>query len=162
MVKIYLDSSAIVKRYIFETGSSAMDYLFDRSWAGEVSIASSLWNIGEVLGVLDERRRRGWLDQSEYKKTLESFVGETVRLTRLKVLELFPVSTPILVESWPLILDEGVYEADALQIRTCMHSDSNAFLSSDKELISVALKTGLKAINVEDEEKVKDLLHEGS
>jgi len=158
-MKIYLDSSAIIKRYVLETGSSTVDYIFDRSWAGEAFIASSLWNVGEVLGVLDERRRRGWLDQSEFKEILESFVGETIRLVRLKALELLPVPTPILIETWPLILNEHIYEADALQVQASMHSGSDVFLSGDKELIRVALKTGLKAVNIEDEEKVKELLN---
>jgi hypothetical protein len=36
--------------------SSGVDYVFDKGWAGEVSIILSIWDIGEVL---DERRRRG-------------------------------------------------------------------------------------------------------
>ena len=160
MLKIYLDSSAIVKRYVSEPGSSAVDYVLDEGWAGEVSIVTSIWNIGEVLGVLSERRKRRWLSESEFKRVLEDFASETVRLLRLKVLEIFPVLTPILIEAWPLILNERIYEADALQIQTCMHSGSNVLLSSDKELINVALKAGLKAMNVRDEDRVKELLNE--
>jgi len=158
-MKIYLDSSAMIKRYVLETGSSTVDYIFNKSWAGEAFLASSLWNIGEVLGVLDERRRRGWLDQSEFKETLESFVGETIRLMRLRALELLPVPTSILVESWSLILNEHIYEADALQIQTYRHSGSDMFLSGDKELTRVASKTGLNVVDIEDEEKVKELLN---
>jgi len=55
LLKVYLDSSALVKRYVSEPGTG-VDYVFDKGWAGEVSIISSIWNIGEVL---DERRRRG-------------------------------------------------------------------------------------------------------
>jgi len=134
--------------------------VLDEGWAGEVSIVTSIWNIGEVLGVLSERRKRRWLSESEFKRVLEDFASETVRLLRLKVLEIFPVLTPILIEAWPLILNERIYEADALQIQTCMHSGSNVLLSSDKELINVALKAGLKAMNVRDEDRVKELLNE--
>ena len=158
MLKIYLDSSAIVKRHISEPGSSAVDYVFDRGWEGEVSIVTSIWNLGEVLGVLDERRRRGWLSENEFKKTLESFAGETIRLLRLKVLEILPVLTSMPIETWPLILDEHIYEADGLQIRTCLDSGSNVLLSGDKKLISVALKIGLEAVNVEDEDEVKRVI----
>jgi len=158
LLKTYLDSSAIVKRYISEPGSSAMDYVFDGGWEGKVSLATSIWNIGEALGVLDERRRRGWLSEHEFKRTLESFAGETIRLLRLKVLEIFPVLTSMLIEAWPLILGEHIYEADALQIRTCLNSGSNILLSGDKRLISLALKIGLKAVNVEDEDEVKRVI----
>jgi len=66
----------------------------------------------------------------------------------------------MLVEAWPLILREHIYEADALQIQTCIYSGSNVFLSADKELINIALKTGIRAMNVEDEDEVKKLLKE--
>ncbi|MEM2901435.1 MAG: type II toxin-antitoxin system VapC family toxin [Candidatus Bathyarchaeia archaeon] len=159
MLKVYLDSSAIVKRYVSEPGSSSVDYVFDKGWAGEVSITASIWNIGEVLGVLDERRKRNWLSESEFTKALRNFASETVRLLRLKILEIPPLLTSILIKAWPLILMEHIYEADALQIQTCIYSNSNVLLSSDKELIDAALKTGLKAMNVKDEDRVKELIN---
>ena len=61
MLKLYLDTSAIVKRYVAEPGTETVDAIFDKAETGELTIALSLWNIGETLGVLDERRRRGWL-----------------------------------------------------------------------------------------------------
>jgi len=158
LLKVYLDSSAIVKRYVSEPGSSAVDLVFDKCWLGELSITTSIWNIGEVLGVFDIRRRRGWFSEDEFRNVLRNFTGEVIRLLRLKVLEIFPVLTPILIESWPLILGEHIYEADALQIQTCIFSDSNVLLSADKELINIALRTGIKAVNVIDENRVKKLL----
>jgi len=158
LLKIYLDSSAIVKRYISEPGSSAVDLVFDRCWLGELSISTSIWNIGEVLGVFDVRRRRGWLSEDEFRDALRNFTGEITRLLRLRVLEILPVLTSILVDSWSLVLGEHIYEADALQIQTCIYSGSNVLLSADKELINVALRTGIKAVNVEDENRVKKLL----
>lgn len=158
LLKVYLDSSAIVKRYSFEPGSSAVDFVFDKCWAGELSITTSIWNIGEVLGVFDVRRRRGWLSEDEFGKALGNFISEVVRLLRLRVLEIFPVLTSILIGSWPLILEEHIYEADALQIQTCIYSGSSVLLSADKELINIALRKGVKAVNVEDENKVKKLL----
>lgn len=157
MLKPFLDSSAIVKRYVTEPGSSAVDFVFDKAEGGETYIATSVWNIGEVLGVLDERRRRGWLSEDEFKKALESFASETVKLLRLRILEVLPVPTPILVGTWPLILSEHIYEADAIQVQTCIYC-GGVLLSGDKGLINVALRKGLNAVNVEDEDKVKDLL----
>ncbi|MGC8912241.1 MAG: type II toxin-antitoxin system VapC family toxin [Nitrososphaeria archaeon] len=158
MLKVYLESSAIVKRYVSEPGSSAVDHVFDRCLAGEIFIAISAWNIGEVLGVFSTRRRRGWLTEDEFKGTIRSFVSETARLFRLRVLEILPILTSMLVEAWPLTLREHIYEADALQIQTCVYSGSNVFLSADKELVNIASRTGIKAVNVEDENRVKELL----
>jgi len=158
LLKIYLDSSAIVKRYISEPGTPAADLIFDECWMGRLHIATSIWNIGEVLGVLDVRRRRGWLSEEEFKEVLKNFVSETIKLLHLKSLNLIPVSTSMLIKTWPLILKEHIYEADALQIQACIHSNSNILLTADKELINAATKTGIKAINIENEDKVKKLI----
>ena len=104
LLKMYLDSSAIVKRYILEPGSSAIDHVFDRCWVGELYVVTSVWNIGEVLGVLDVRRKRGWLSGDEFMRVLRNFAGEVIGLLRLRALEILPVLTSILVETWPLIL----------------------------------------------------------
>ena len=54
MLKLYLDTSTIVKRYVAEPGTETVDAIFDKAETGELTIALSLWNIGEALGVLDE------------------------------------------------------------------------------------------------------------
>lgn len=67
----------------------------------ELSIATSIWNAKEVLGVFDVKRRKGWLTEDEFKKALRNFVSETVRLLRLKI---FPILTSMPIKAWPLIL----------------------------------------------------------
>jgi predicted nucleic acid-binding protein len=79
-------------------------------------------------------------------------------LLRLRAVEIVPILTSMLVESWPLILEERICEADALQIQTYIYSGGNLLLSADNELINVALKKGIKAVNIEDESEVKRLL----
>ena len=158
MVKVYIDSSALVKRYVSEPGSSTVDFIFDKSLMGELTTATSIWNIGEVLGVLDLRRRRRWLGEDEFKEVLENFTGEVVKMLRLKVLEVFPVLTQLIADSWPLILSDHMYEADALQVQTCIYSGSNVLLSADKKLVTKAIRMGIRAIDTEDESKIKELL----
>jgi predicted nucleic acid-binding protein len=158
LLKPYLDSSVIVKRYVSEPGSSSVDLLFDKGGTGEIRLVTSIWNLGEVLGVLDEKLRRGWLTEDEFRRALESFASEIVKLARLRVLEIVPVVTSILIEAWPLILHEHIYEADALQIQTCIYCKGDALLSADKELINSARKKGLKALDVKEERKIRDFL----
>lgn len=157
-MKLYLDSSAIVKRYVTELGSKAVDEVFDRAEVGEVHIAMSLWNVGEVLGVLDERLRRAWLREEGFSRALRNFADETIKLLRLKILEIVPILTPIVADTWPLILGDHIYEADALQIKACSYWGGNVLLSGDKDLVNVALRQGLKALDVKDEDEVRKLL----
>jgi len=149
---VYLDSSAIVKRYVTEPGSLAVDEVFHKAEAREAIATFSLWNIGEVLGVLDERRKRKWLSEDEFTTALKKFVDELIKLLRLRSIEIIPTLTPLLTETWKLILDHHVYEADALQLSACTHSRSDTFLSGDKGLVNIARKVGLKAFDVSTEE----------
>lgn len=159
MLKLYLDTSTIVKRYVAETGTQTVDTIFDKAEAGELVIAFSLWNIGEALGVLDERRRKEWLTREEFVQTSKNLAGELLNLVRLRALEAIPIHAPTLTGTWDLILNYHIYEADALQITTCLHSQSNALISSDKKLIEASRKTGLKAFHVtNDAEKLEALI----
>jgi len=104
------------------------------------------------------KTRKKWLSNAEFNRVLKNFTGEILGLLRLKCLEIIPVLTPIILNSWSMIIKEHVSEADALQIQTCKYSGSNLFLSSDKELIRIASKAGFKAINVEDKGGLRRLL----
>ena len=49
---VYLDSSAIVKRYVAEKGSKVIDKIYDKAENSQLKIVFSIWNIGEVIGVV--------------------------------------------------------------------------------------------------------------
>lgn len=159
MLKLYLDSSVILKRYLSEPGTETTDTIFDKAEAGELTVTFSLWNIGEALGVLDEKRRRGWLTEKEFKATLNNFADELVKLIRLKTLEVMPILTPILTDTWELLMQYHIYEADALQITTCIHNKNDALISGDEKLVKTSRKTGLKSFHItKDKQKLKQLL----
>jgi len=159
LLKLYLDSSVILKRYLSEPGTETTDTIFDKAEAGELTVTFSLWNIGEALGVLDEKRRRGWLTEKEFKATLNNFADELVKLIRLKTLEVMPILTPILTDTWELLMQYHIYEADALQITTCIHNKNDALISGDEKLVKTSRKTGLKSFHItKDKQKLKQLL----
>jgi len=113
------------------------------------------------LGTFDERRRRGWLEEDEFREASKRFADEALKLLRLRVLDVVPVLTPILAEAWPLIMNQRMYEADAIQISTCAYSNCRALLSSDRSLIEAARKSGLEAVDIEKEEgDVRKLIQE--
>ncbi len=62
MESVYLDTSAIVKRYVAEEYSDLVDEVYEGAYRGAVRIGFSAWNVGEVAVVLDKYCRRGLLD----------------------------------------------------------------------------------------------------
>lgn len=158
-MKFYLDSSTIVKRYVTEPGTPITDLVFEQAESEGLAVTFSLWNIGEVFGVLDERRRRRWLSEDEFTETLKMLSNELFKLMRLRVLEIVPIYASILIEAWGLILDHHIYEADALQITTYTYTQSDALLSGDENVVKTSRKLGLKAFDVvKEEQKLRKLI----
>ncbi len=142
----YLDSSAIVKRYVIEPGTDVIMRVYSKALMGEAVIVVSLWNIGEVLGVLDKYYRRGWLDSQDYEKARLQFIAETLKLLRLKVLRIIPLKTRILIDTWLLIEKHHIYEADALQIVTAQYANADLLYTSDRRLYEIAVEEEIKSI----------------
>jgi predicted nucleic acid-binding protein len=138
---------------VTEPGTETTDIIYGKAETGELTITISLWNIGEALGVLDEKRRKRWLTEKEFEQTLKIFADELLKLIRLKTIEVIPVHTQILTDTWNLLMTHHIYEADALQMATCMHSKNDALISSDEKLVQISRKTGLKALQIPKDEQ---------
>ena len=135
---VYLDTSAIIKRYVQESGSEVVAFLYSKAWLGEGKIAFSLWNIGEVLGVLDKYYKRGWLTSGDYELARREFLGETLKMLRLRLLNIIPLKPPLIVESWKLVEKHRIHQADALQIASSKLAAAEEFYTADKTLCEVA------------------------
>lgn len=139
---VYLDTNAIVKRYVEEEHTDRVDELYDKAHAGEVVIGFSTWNIGELAGVLDKYERRGVLTNA--KTLFEKFMGETRLLVKLGQLKLIPLNLKVITSAISYVFKHGIYIADAIQLTSA--KDFKAFLTYDKRLAQVARAEGLNVI----------------
>ncbi len=144
----YLDSSAVIKRYLLEDGTREVQEVYRKALDGEATLAFSAWNVGEVLGVLDRYRRRGWLEEEDYRRARGMFILETKRLIRLNLLKIVPVKTRLLVKSWRLVEERHVYQADAIQIVSAKRVGADLFMSGDHRLVEIAREEGLNAVSL--------------
>lgn len=159
---VYLDTSTIVKRYIEEKGSELVDDLYGRAEVGALRISFSMWNVGELIGALDQHLSRKVISEMQFRTSTRDFVAETIKLFRLGHLNIRSPTAKIFADAWHLIFSSHIYEADAIQIATAKNLDCDLFLSADAELIEVAKQTNLQAANVETEaEKILDCLSVG-
>ena len=153
--KLYLDSSALVKRYIQEKGTDSANLIYSKSDAKELSISFSFWNIGEALGVMDQYRRRGWITRQQCNLAVRNLAGECLRLVTIDALDIVPVSSSALSESWSLIEKYHIYQADALQIVSYKRSGADLLLSADGSLLEAAKKENIPSVNIENFDEVK-------
>ena len=133
-MKVYLDSSAIVKRYVREEGTETVSEIYEKAFDGDVVLSFSMWNIGEVLVALDKYYRRGVLSREDFALVLAGFRRETKRLLKLGLLKVVPVRSRLLVSTWKLVLRHGIYVADALQIVSARYAKADLMVTGDKRL----------------------------
>ncbi len=143
---VYLDSSAIVKRYVLEPGSNTVRNIYLKAYAGENLLSYSIWNIGEVLGAFSKARITGRVDENTYNTIRRRFLLETRRLVKLGILLIVPLKMSILKSSWNLIEKHHIYEADAVQVASAKHVGATLFLTGDERLHQVAVNEGLSSV----------------
>jgi predicted nucleic acid-binding protein len=141
----YLDTSALVKRYVEEAGSEAVDNIYEGAYRGVKMLSLSYWNIAEAVVVFDKYARRMGLDA---KKVVRDMLGELATLSKLHRLVVVSVSPSILRNSIKLVLKHHIYIADALQIASAKKVNSPIVVTGDKELTSIAEAEGLKTLYV--------------
>jgi len=137
-----------------EKGSGSIDHLFLRAEeSNQLRLVFSAWNIGEILGALDERHRRKLITDDEYSSTLFNFSDETLRMTRRGSTSILPVAGRVLTASWQILVQEHIYAADALQIASCKDAECEFFLSADRRLVKAARNQGLTGFDPANDEK---------
>ncbi|TLX93476.1 MAG: type II toxin-antitoxin system VapC family toxin [Thaumarchaeota archaeon] len=153
---VYLDSSAIVKRYIEEKGSESVDSVYEvLEKEGAQRVAFSIWNMGEVFGAIDARRQRGEIDEKDMSEAIRLFVGETRKFVAMRRLTVLPIGGKVLQESRNLILKHHMYQADALQLATAREAEAALILTADRKLAECAKS---EEIQVKDPERDYDTI----
>jgi predicted nucleic acid-binding protein len=150
---LYLDSDAVVKRYIDEGdgGTAIMDEIFSdpASWGG---LSSSEWLMPEVTSALAKKLREGDIGPRQFSALLATFQAEVGAVVTFVALE------PGYVEAASGLIstyaDHRFHAGDALHLHTAemLNRDIGAgepfvFVTSDKRLALVAAQRGLHTFN---------------
>ncbi len=139
---VYLDSSALVKRYVNEPGTDEVDEIFNRIDSGNIKLYLSIWNTGEVAGVFDRYDRRG---NADYQRCIGTFFNDIERYLKSGSAEIINITPKFISDSIEILRKHHIYLADALQIETCKIIKADLFVTGDRELYNAAIKEGLNA-----------------
>ena len=146
--RVYLDSSVLLKRYVREKGTDEAEEIFRDAYSKKVILITSIWNLGEAIGVLDRKRRRGEIENEIFSTLKMALLGDVKRMAGLGIMRLVPVHSMLLVDSWKLVEKHHIYQADALQIVSAKYESAEEFYTADKRLHKVARGEGLNSILV--------------
>jgi predicted nucleic acid-binding protein len=154
---LYLDSSALIKRYFKEKGSRALNARFERG--GE--IYTSVLSFAEVHGAMARAFRIKEVGAKELASLRESFDGDwLIGLSPLEVSLQTMIALPRLMEQYPLKASDAIHLSTAhwlrdevrLRSRESRVVESVEFGVADQHLGQIALKCGLQVFNPEDED----------
>jgi len=147
MPAYFLDSSALVKRYVEEPGSDRIDALIDSQ--GDDGVVVSRLATVEVTAALVRRTRRGDLSDQDLDAALAYLEADTER--RFRVIELGGAS---LMRAVDLVRKHGLRAADGIQLACALiargeHASQRdlTLVSSDAELNAAAERENLIVID---------------
>jgi uncharacterized protein len=145
----FLDSSAIVKRYVPEKGTTWIQDLSDRQTRNQLFVAGIAWV--KVLSALARRRREGSFSESQIEQihlVIKSHWNNQYRILELD--QTLIQQAGELVNEHPLRAYDAVQLASALRLQISLRQaqlPGLVFLSADDRLLEVAQAVGLLSDN---------------
>lgn len=140
----YLDTSALVKRFVREPGSDVVAELLG---SGE-AVATAKIAFAEVYSGLTRRFREGNLSSRAYALVCRQFERDWPGFLRVDLQDEILTSARDLIRRHPLRALEAIHLASALSLRKAL-GEEVTFTASDERLIRAAEAERLKTLNVE-------------
>ena len=143
----YLDTSAIVKRYLDEQGTNVMDRLLDGAGPDSEFYTSSLSNL-EFTSVITRFAKGQRLNRESASIVLARFRGDMADIYKM-----WPLDASILTLALTVVETHALRSADAIHLATAstifsLAPESEAILvSSDRELLSAAANSGMGVLD---------------
>jgi predicted nucleic acid-binding protein len=138
---LYVDTSALIKRYVDEDGSGRVNAL----WDGATGIASSAVAFAETIATLNRKLREGVLSNREYSRTVTSFKSDYRRIILVPVSEELNERIETLARNHVLRGFDAIHLASALVIHNNGKMETG-FACYDRALNEAAAKEGLTAV----------------
>lgn len=140
----YLDTSALIKRFVLEKGSSLVSTIVTEG--GPVATAKIAY--AEVYGGLARKHRSGGLSRGQYARTCRQFEGEWQAYVRVDLRDEILLLARDLIQRHPLRGFDAIHLASALSLRGALEEDVT-FLAADERLLRAARAERVTVLDVE-------------
>lgn len=152
MLYLLWDASALVKRYVPETGSDVVAELFARTPLS--CMVTTFIGYAESHAVLVRKHNRGEFSSAIYQTAISTLQGEVIKDVDFTILE---VDSTAYLAGIALVERLNVNSSDAAILATFLsyadlqlkRGNSSALIAADTRLIRAAHSEGLAAINPE-------------
>jgi predicted nucleic acid-binding protein len=130
--KVFLDSSALVKYYVHESGSEDVAELLN-----SVEVVTSSLCLIEILSAFNRLRRNRKILPGQYKSLKASLLND------LRTFEIISINELVLSKTVRVIERASVKSLDAIQIASALASSVELFVTSDHKQSEAAQINGL-------------------
>jgi uncharacterized protein len=133
-LKVFLDSSALAKRYVQEPGSGRLEaVLLSASSAGVAVIC-----VPEIVSALCRLRREKKLSAANYQRARRALLGDVADMSIVNLTDQVVARAVSLLERSPL------RASDALHVACAAEWQADLFVSADKRQCAAARAFGLE------------------
>ncbi len=140
----YLDTSALIKRFVEERGSALVQSLV----AGGASVSTAKIAYAEVYAGLTRRQREGHLSKIQYALACRQFERDWRAYIRVDLRDEILALARDLIQRHPLRGFDAIHLASALSLKRALGEDTT-FAAADGRLLKASEAEGLRALNVE-------------
>ncbi len=140
----YLDTSALIKRFVDEKGSSLAQSLVQQS--GPIATATIAY--AEVFSGLTRKLREKHLSKTLYGLACRQFDSEWPAYVRVALYEEILVLARDLIQRHPLRGFDAVHLASAVSLRNAL-GERITFVAADRRLLKAAQSEKLDVLNIE-------------
>ena len=133
-MNLFLDSSALAKRYVQGPGSDRLEEILSSA----SSLGISVICVSEIVSALCRRRRERKLSAQEYVKAKRALFEDVEDSSVVSVTSQVVARAVQLLERWPL------RSSDALHIASAAEWSADLFVSADERQCAAARAYGLR------------------
>jgi predicted nucleic acid-binding protein len=140
----YLDTSALIKRFVTEKGSPLVESLVSQ----EGFVATAKIAYAEVYAGLTRKHREGHLPGSQYALACRQFESDWQAYIRVDLQDEILVLARDLIQRHTLRGFDAIHLASALSLRAAL-GEEITFAAADERLLRAARAERLRPLNVE-------------
>ena len=133
-MKVFLDSSALAKRYVQEPGSDRLEEILSSASSLGVCVIC----VSEVVSALCRRRRERKLSRQQYLKAKQALFEDIEDSSMVNVTDRVLARAVELLERWPL------RSSDSLHVASAAEWSAELFVSADERQCAAARAYGLQ------------------
>jgi predicted nucleic acid-binding protein len=137
-MKTYLDSSAFAKRFVDEAGSDRVEDVCTQASALGLSVIC----VPEVISALNRRKRERSLTTDQYAEAKQRLLDD------VRDADIINLAVPVVGSAIAVLESSPVRAMDALHIASALEWGAQLFVSSDKNQLKAARRSGLKTHQV--------------